>query len=248
MSRRYRRLAALFDAHSPFEDRAAIDPALAFVREYKPEILVLGGDWGDFYAVSTYSREPLRRLQLQEELDHEAGLLEEVREAAPKSEIIYLQGNHEWRLRRHLWSGAPELARLRSLQIEALLNLAKLRITYVEAGSRRFGDLLIKHGNIVRPRSGYSAMGELDRTWVSGASGHTHRLGHVFRTNAAGMFSWIEGGCLCRSDMDYLEGQTADWQHGVVWAEVSEDRFVAGVLPIISGKVNWGGREIGGKG
>lgn len=200
------------------------------------------------YQLSRFATDPARKMDLQSDLDCGIRSLSRVRRACPKAKIVFLKGNHEARLTKHLWGTESPYVSLRGLTIPALLEFAKYRIEYAESGTARIGGLLCKHGSLVRTRSGYSASAELERLWVSGVSGHTHRLGQVFRTNAQGSFTWIESGCLCKLDPEYLEGQVADWQHGLTYCEIKNGgkRFATQLLPIVNGKLVFGQREISG--
>lgn len=245
----YEGATGLYDLHEPYRDERAFSTALAFVRHVKPSRLIVGGDWLDCYSLSRFVSDPARKLALQDDLDACKDSLKRLRRAAPKARIWYLKGNHEARLQKYLWSRAPELERLRDLRLPRLLDLGSLGIEWVESGLLDWPGLVWKHGNIVRAKSGATATAELERLWRSGVSGHTHRLAQVFKRNKAGVYSWVEAGCLCGLDPEYGEGQTMDWQHGIVHAEVEQgrgNRFTVSPLPIVNGRVVFGGKEIQG--
>lgn len=243
---RYENHVYIPDLHAPYHDEAAFSTALAFVREFKPDHVWVLGDVCDFYALSRFDRRPDRALQLQSELDASVELLQRIRDAAPRARATLLKGNHEDRLRRFLWSKAGELAGLRSLDLVSLFELRRLRYDWVETGLTRVSDLVVKHGTMVRSRAGYTATGELDRAGLSGVSGHTHRLAYVVRRTMAGSVAWAEAGCLCQLDPDYMEGSTADWAHGLVYGHLEKggNRFGLHLLPIVHGRVIYGGEEI----
>lgn len=162
------------------------------------------------------------------------------RRIIPNASIDYLKGNHEDRLRKFLWTQAIELAGLRAAELSSLLSLAKLRIRLVESGSLMYHGLLIKHGNIVRQHAGYSARAEMERNGVSGVSGHTHRLAQTFKRDFGGEYTWVEAGCLCKiDDVEYMEGQTANWQQGLAVGFFKKDsgRFSVSPIPIVHGKL-----------
>lgn len=220
---------------------------MAFVEAFQPDRTWLLGDVLDFYQLSNFEQDPQRALCLQSDIDCAHGLLERLRAAAPNSRTVLIRGNHEDRLRRFLWSSRnPALSSLRGLSVPELLGLGELGIGYEESGRVRVGDFVIKHGDIVRPRSGYTATGELDRAGMSGVSGHTHRLGQVYRRNLSGSTTWVEAGCLCDLQPEYLRGNVADWQHGLAYAYMERDgnRFVTHTLPIVNGRCIFNGKEI----
>ena len=245
----YERHAFISDPHAPFQDEAACAVTMAFLRVFRPHHLWFLGDTIDFYALSRFDRDPTRALQLQVEIDEAHALLRRFRQAAPEARATLLRGNHEDRLRRYLWTKAAELSGLRGLDVPSLLGLKTLGIDYVESGQVRAADLVIKHGNLVRSRSGYTATGELDKAGLSGVSGHTHRLAQVYRRNEAGTYTWVEAGCLCDLQPQYLEGAVADWTHGIAYGHLERagNRFIIHTLPIVNGRVIYDGREITAK-
>jgi hypothetical protein len=242
----YERHAFLADPHAPYHDEEAYSVALAFLRVFQPDRTWLLGDFLDFYQLSRFDKNPSRALELQGDIDAAHGLLARVREAVPNSRTTLIRGNHEDRLRRFLWTRAAELSGLRALDVPTLLGLPDLEIEYVESGQIRVADFVIKHGDIVRARAGNTANGELDRAGLSGVSGHTHRLGQVFRRTLSGSTTWIEAGCLCDLQPEYLMGNVADWQHGLAYGymERSGNRFVTHTLPIVNGRCIYDGQEI----
>lgn len=246
----YDRAVFLPDVHVPYQDDRAVGAALAFVREYQPSILVLLGDIIDFYQLSRFPKDSKLAARLPEDLESTRGFLRRVREAAPRSRLMALGGNHERRLQTYLRTQAPALSGLRGLNVHDQLDLKDLHCAYYPTGHMPLcnGSLMVKHGNVVRSKAGYTATAELERAWVSGISGHTHRLAVVYRRNVNGDFVWIEGGCLCDREAEYLEGATADWQHGLVAGELERggNRFALQAMPIVNNRIVFGGKEIQG--
>lgn len=242
----YERSAFLPDIHFPYQDPTALAIALRWLRDFDPHHIFLLGDVLDFYALSRFIGAPDKLLHLQAELDQARDFLDALRRAHPRATITYLQGNHEARLTKYLWSKAPELSGLRGISVPNLLEMQKLRCTYVETGTTEFHGLVVKHGNVVRRSAGYSGTGELDAIGTSGISGHTHRLAQIYRTNHGGMYTWIESGCLCSLKPEYAEGQVMNWQHGLSYGlfKKSDSRFLIQPIPIVNGCLIWNGREV----
>ena len=208
-------VVSLTDLHYPFQDTRAISAALEYVRKTQPSVVVCH-ELHDFYTLSHFDKDPRRKIDLQDEIDQVAGFFKDLREACPDSRIIMLDSNHLDRLRRYLWSQAQALCSLRALEIPELLNLAKYNIEYLNDVTIR--GVLFKHGEVVRQGSGASALAELQKENISGISGHTHRIGIVYRRDREGLKFWIESGCLCITRPDYIKG-IPNWQSG--FAEVS---------------------------
>ena len=240
----------LSDIHAPFHDPVAVDVALQFARFWKPHYLFLMGDIIDCYSVSRFSKDPQRKLDLQHEADTTVELLGRIRRAVGDDcQIYYIEGNHEYRVTKFMWSKAPELSFLRSLNLPGLLGLKDMGIKYVSKGKMEFDGFIVKHGHFVRKGSGYTAKAELEMAGKSGASGHSHRLGQIYRTDTTGSYTWVETGCLCDLEPEYGEGKTMDWQHGFAYGmfRKHDDRFVVHTLPIVRGSVIFGEREIATK-
>jgi len=175
------------DIHEPYSDPKALGAVERFIRHTRPSLVVLLGDNVDFYQLSRFDQDPKRALALQEDCDKTFEAMRRFRKAAPSARIHYLQGNHEDRLRRYLWGKSVALSSLKCLTVPELLRLKELDIRYHESGQFRVKDLLFKHGNVVRKKSGFTAMAELERNWLSGVSGHTHRLSEVYRRTFRGL-------------------------------------------------------------
>jgi hypothetical protein len=121
--------------------------------------------------------------------------------------------------------------------VENLLELGPLRIEHAEDFLHR--NFLFKHGDLVSKESGMTARRELAKEGLSGCSGHTHRLGQIYKRNRSGLYTWIESGCLCDMHPEWLRG-TADWMPGlsvVSFNDADSDMFYATVVPVIEGRV-----------
>lgn len=232
------KVVTLSDWHVPFHDTKVIELELSFCKEEQPKIIVLH-ELHDFYMVSKYDKDPSRQDSLQKEIDVVDKYLGRLRAYCPNSRIIMLDSNHLDRLRKYLWGKAPELHSLRELHIERLLGLEKHNIEFKDHFV--YKKVLFKHGNIVRKFSGYSARGEFEKEGMSGVSGHTHRLGVYFHRLRGGSYVWIESGCACKLDAEYIEG-IANWQHGfsIVAFDKKRRHFYPTVVPIINYRLDWG--------
>jgi len=200
---------ALGDTHCPFHDKRALDVAYRIISDLQPDKIVLMGDMVDMYAISSFSREPIRVLKLQDELDKTRGVLEQI-DSLSDANIIYLEGNHERRLQRYLRLH-PEICNLDNLKLEHLLGLDGWSIKQ----DHTEGNLIYTHGKYISKHSAYSVRRELEaRAYQSSIIvGHTHRQGACFVTGSKYTVAGWETGCLCKS-MEYCSN--ANWQSGFV--------------------------------
>ena len=56
------------DTHVPYHDDKAFKLTLKAIRKFAPDILVVLGDFADFYSVSSHDKSPDRRILLNDEL------------------------------------------------------------------------------------------------------------------------------------------------------------------------------------
>lgn len=221
----WQRTLAYGDTHFPYQD----DPTLAVVasvaKALQPERLLHVGDLVDCYTISSFLKDPNRLYSLQDEIDLARAHLHQMAQLVPDAERWLLEGNHEDRLRKTLWSlpgGAAELARLRSVQQAtewpALLGLEAIGFRWVPTHQQTqttiLPKLITKHGTVVRKWSGWTAKGEWERYGKGGISGHTHRLGKFYHRDHNGSHLWVETGCTCTLRPDYMVDP--DWQQGCV--------------------------------
>jgi hypothetical protein len=224
----------LGDAHVPFHDPANLAAALGVIRAQRRirlDMVILIGDIFDFYAVSKYDKNPLRRNLLQDELIVAAEVLGQITEAAGDATKVFVRGNHEQRLEDYIWRHAPALAGLPQLQIPALLGLESAGWQYEPFYYPVNDKFVVRHGDTVAGASGATAKKELDDALISGASGHVHRLGVHYRTAFVHRmkneppFVWVETGTLARPDLEYLEGKHPNWQPGLAIVRFDSDGY-----------------------
>lgn len=226
----------LSDIHVPYHDLRSVSYACEFIRNFKPDAIYLIGDIVDFYSLSKYDKDPKRLLTLQDDIDQTVEVLSAIRESAADTPIFFRSGNHEHRLDKYLVSH-PEISQLRAMRLSQLLEFDRLSITeigYTE--NHELHGLQVEHGDIVRKRSGSTAGGMLDKRWKSGISGHTHRMGIHYVSNASGNYFWVENGCMCSLSPHYLIGRP-DWQQGFTLISKIDDTLHAEQARIIDGKM-----------
>lgn len=241
------------DTHGQYIDPAAEAVLLSVMAVCDPDIVVHVGDAVDCYTLSAFDKDPRRRESLQDEIDAARLHLARVRPAAPRASFFLLEGNHEDRMRRTIWraeGAAREVFKLRdvqdAVQWPTLLQLDDLGIEFVPLFKQPLRDVfpkfLVKHGEVVRKWSGSSAKGEWERYGKSGASGHVHRLGVFMHRDWNGNHAWVETGCLCSLDPDYM--RDPDWQQGFVVAsfERTTGAFQLEPVYIHNGRAIWRGK------
>lgn len=242
---KYNKVLFVPDIHCPYQDPVALKALYSFMDWFKPQEVFILGDLVDFYAISSFSKDPERALKLQDEIDQAVEVLSDIRKHAKKAKLNFLVGNHCERLKRYLWSTARELSGLKALELNRLLMLDEFKIKLYENGILHYKGIIIKHGDIVRKYSGYTSRAEFEKNGMSGVSCHTHRLSQYRHTNEAGDFVWIESGCLCLKEAEYMKGMRSNWQSGfsVGYFKENSDKFILETIPIINDRALYGGKE-----
>lgn len=201
------------DIHIPFQDDKAVDAFCEYISNIKPAAVILNGDVLDMFMLSRFTkgegRNPL------EEIEECRKLLKTISELSPESKLYYVIGNHETRLERYVLTKAPELASL----VEDVFTIIKAEdYNFKGCSSVTINDkVVIKHGTLLGNKSGLSAIKEMEASYMSGASGHTHRLCKYIARKSGRKFFWMETGCLCGLNPEYMINP--NWQQGFATIE-----------------------------
>lgn len=213
----------LSDVHFPFEDKAAWQLTLKFIRKIQPAIIWLGGDILDMYKVSHWEKDPRRKDDLQDEFDYGIARLQEIKAASPNSRIFFKEGNHETRFTRYLNSRARELRCLKALEIPALLDLESLGIEWIDNNTKyKIGGLWHIHGNEIYGRNPWQ---KYSRLGVSVIYGHHHERSVYYHRAYTEVNNEVHANpCLCDLQPDY--DHHPNWSHGITYIEhYPNDRF-----------------------
>lgn len=220
------------DIHIPFQDNAAVRAFIEYCKKKQPEVVVLNGDVLDMFMLSRFTkgegRNPLEEMTMCQ------GFLDSLRKAVPNADIYYVIGNHENRLEKYVLNKAPELASL----IEDVFTIIKTSDYRVRGcASVTFNDNFVcKHGTLLGNKSGLSAIKEMENAYMSGATGHTHRLCKYIARKSGRKFVWLETGCLCSLNPEYMINP--NWQAGFAQLEFKNGKlYNSKVIEIEKGKI-----------
>ena len=179
--KRPQRVLLFPDLHVPYHDERAFACVLSVIRGWRPDTLVVLGDFADFYRVSSFNLDPRRKLSFRDEI---AGCraarrrLDAAAAAAGCRDKRFLQGNHEVRLDTYLSKRAPELVELldeEGVDWQGLLQLDQTGwVVTPYKRSIQLGKLRVSHD--VGRAGVYSARQSQLDMGCSVAFGHTHRL------------------------------------------------------------------------
>jgi len=210
-------LIYLSDIHIPYHDPKAVSLAVEVIRLLSPNIIFLGGDIIDFYPLSHFSKDPVRKQSLQYELDltHQF-LANKIRKHAPNARIFFQNGNHCARLTKYLWNHAEGLNSLRGLTVPELLQLSSLDIKWLSQEDKTYiGELGYFHGDEFASGGGvYPARNIFMKAPGNIIMGHWHRItAHYYRMLNGKTYGAWSNGCLCTLQPEYLH--FPQWQQGI---------------------------------
>lgn len=206
------RWCACFDNHGDQADSSAVRVFFDFVKYWKPQIRVHGGDAMDLRWLRGRASEKEKRERIKADVDMGKDFIKKYKPTH------FLMGNHDWRLVKGMHSDEGPLmelcTRIHDEFLGALGN-AKVYPWGKRVGVMQLGDLRIVHGY----HSGETAARNVTRDYNS-----TAMMGHIHANNMYSASSYDSNigytvGCLCKLDMDYNAGQagTLRQNHGLAY-------------------------------
>jgi hypothetical protein len=158
-------------------------------------------------------------------------LLKPLRNVLPDAQIDLIEGNHEYRLLRHLADSSPSLksilSDLHGMSVESLFGLKEFEISYVAAGDLAAGSW--RKSDINK---------ELARNWkvyydcllahhfpegrkkgLPGFNGHHHKYeARSYDSPVYGPYNWVQLGCMCKREASYTDAEK--WNQGFALVHV----------------------------
>ena len=213
----------LHDLHcDPFYRRALLDTC----GRVQPEKVVLNGDIFDLPEFSKHWQDP-REFRLIDRIRWVHRFIGELRQTCPRAEIVLVEGNHEFRLLRHLSEQTPALmvvlSDLHGLNVGSLLGLDKFEVNLVARADlaawteRDIKSELRKNYVVLWDSLLFGHFPEMRAMGYPGASGHHHK--HVVWTAYSPTFGpheWHQTGCGHRREASYCNGEK--WANGFLLA------------------------------
>jgi len=135
---------ALFDIHYPEHNKSCVNVAFKFMKDFKPDYLVLAGDQMDFGCISHFNKGKYRLLEnkrLKKDYNgFQADILDKIEEIAPQNcKKYFMIGNHEYWVDRLV----DDNAQLEGLvEVELNLNLTDYKIVPFNKNSDNRGNEL----------------------------------------------------------------------------------------------------------
>lgn len=121
----------LSDIHRPYHNQRKLDLALDLFEDQGITGLLLGGDIADFYTINSYGpKHPDVQQTIESELIDLDEFLNYLRKRFKNIRIVFMQGNHEWRLDRYILKNCPSFYNY--LTLDNHVDFEKLDIEHIE--------------------------------------------------------------------------------------------------------------------
>lgn len=218
-----KRFIIVSDIHGNQQDERAANAAIAFTKEFKPEIRVIAGDLWDFAAIRHGASPEDRALSMAD--DFEAGCSFAKRFFAGGKENHLMYGNHDIRALEMAQSSDGVKRDLGDRMVKDMRALATACRAATYPYDARYGVMTIGHLSVVH---GF-------HTGAAAAATHARIYGNVVYGHAHSIESWQSPGlhqrearcigCLCKLDMDYAATKTGKlrWANGWAYGWVFPD-------------------------
>jgi predicted phosphodiesterase len=242
------RIAVVNDIHVPYHSVQALTVFIDHCKKNKVNLLIINGDFWDFYGLSRFLKDPRKR-RFADEINIGIQLLELLQKEL-KCKIIFKPGNHDDRFLHYLWQKLGEIDQLadleeiKNLTLESIVKKRSPNLDIEFVGTKqiiRANDLNIVHGHefassIMSPVN--IARGLYLRAKASTMCGHHHRSSEHTEMNIDGKIvtTWSIGS-LCELHPEYMPINSWNWGFAIVELDENGTDFQVHNKRIFKGKV-----------
>lgn len=239
------KFAVIPDMHIPQHDEVAFKTAMKLISWYKPDEIIVLGDFLDCAPVSHHNRLNLREregMRMKDDFILGSKKLDIIQDNCNK--LTFLEGNHELWLRGAM-DESPELEGM--LDLEQNLDFLARKINFLPYNNPyHLGKLAFVHGLY---SGGNVAKKHVDALGQSVVFGHDHSLAMHVKVSPVDVNDRHLGlslGCLAKVNPYYMRSKPNNWVHavGIGLARKNGD-FAIDPIAIISGKASYAGKTFG---
>lgn len=245
------RFIAIPDCHVPYEDKRAVRTMLKVLEWYKPETVIILGDFLDCAPVSHWLKDRSKTkegLRLKDDFAAGNKLLDKITTGV--KHLVYLDGNHEnWIV--DAIDRQPELDGLINLNVGLQFEQRRakgLKITHLDYGKCfQLGKLWFTHGTYTGVSHAKKHVESYGRSIVYG---HLHDVQMHIKVSPIDIEDKHLGlslGCLADKNPNFMENRPNNWVHAVgVGLSRSDGSFSIDPVLICNGVASYGGRTFKG--
>lgn len=217
------RFIVVSDVHGDEQDHAATAAALAFTKDFNPDIRVIAGDLWDFSAIRNGASEKERTKSMEADFAAGEDFANCFFRGGRKNHLML--GNHDVRV--YDLESSPDAARsgLGKRMVADIKRVAKDNSAKLWPYDSRYGVLEIGHLKVVHGyHTGASACASHSRIYGNVIFGHVHSI-ESFQTPGLKQQEARAIGCLCKLDQDYADRKTGKlrWAHGFAYGWLFAD-------------------------
>lgn len=239
---RYKTIVALGDVHK--EDKF-LPVLIDFLIDTKPNYIIIAGDLFDFSEISQYDYHKRNYIGTKElarcvenEIKWGIDVLDRIDIACPKSQRVFIKGNHDARYDKYATYEAAQFNPDDRLLENRIALKDRGWITIQEGGHYRVGKLYFMHGERMGcenfAKTAAAKLRKNVRLWHN----HTNQGYSISSPLDSTDTIEVKGvGCLCSKDPVYLRGLTNRWMNSFLVAYVLPNgNFQDFVVNIIGNK------------
>lgn len=181
------RTLILNDLHGPWHDQRAVDLTLDIAEDINVDRILINGDLLDAYNINSHGpKHPDIQATLEHELAWGNDFIADLRKRFKKQHLVFLFGNHEYRLDRFTMKHCPSYWNF--IKLENMLELERHEVEWYDynyAYRLEKTDLFIQHSppSYSKNAAMVSLERKLDRSFIYGC---THRMQWASRTGYSG--------------------------------------------------------------
>jgi predicted phosphodiesterase len=215
------------DTHVPYQNRDAVDVAEQISAWYKPDEMVVLGDFIDMAPVSHWNKENIREregMRLQRDYIAAHDLLKRITKNVKK--LTYIEGNHEDWVRQYV-DRNPELEGMIEPEVGLKFEELKktgLKIKHIQYGQvHNIGKLWFTHGTYTGANHAKKHVDAYGRSIVYG---HLHDVQMAIKVSPIDVDDKHLGlslGCLADKNPAYLKNKPNNWVHCIGVGYVRRD-------------------------
>lgn len=234
------------DVHWPEHSTRAIKVFRKFLKDFKPDIFIMGGDWMNMDSMSHWAEKRDRLIELapiKEEYDGFNGFLDWFLRGLPKKcEKVYMIGNHEDWANQYLMAN-PKFKGY--IELDSNLKFKERGIKVIKYNEvYRLGKMNFIHGYYVNDHHTKKTCQNYRKSVFYG---HTHCVQtytHISPIDETDYHTAQSVGCLCSVNPLYMRHKPNRWVWGflVFYYDTKDRSFSAYQVRIPNGKFTWNGK------